>query len=147
MFNQDEATAEWRRQMSAGGINNPAVLDELEAHLREDVEWQARSGVDAQKAFEVAVRRLGQAGVIRGEFAKMRRQKATERLMIFVCGVLIGLIMLFSWFTFFYLGMNPAQQTLGLAGVALVLLYACTWRYLVRFLPVYRKGKDRKSVV
>ena len=100
MFNQDEATAEWRRQMSAGGVNNPAVLDELEAHLREDVERQARSGVGAQKAFEVAVRRLGQAGVIRGEFAKMSRQKAAERLMIFVCGVLIGFIMLFSGFTF-----------------------------------------------
>jgi hypothetical protein len=50
MFNLDHAISEWRRQMFAGGVKDSAVLDELESHLREDVERQTRSGVDAQKA-------------------------------------------------------------------------------------------------
>src|SRR5437773_2357662 len=35
MFDLDHAITEWRGQMTAGGMNNPA---ELEGHLRDDVE-------------------------------------------------------------------------------------------------------------
>jgi hypothetical protein len=70
MFNLDEAVADWRRQMAAGGIETTEVLDELESHLRDDVEQQVRSGMSTQQAFEAAVQRIGQANAIRSEFAK-----------------------------------------------------------------------------
>jgi hypothetical protein len=38
--------------MLAAGIRTPVPLDELENHLREDVEQQMRSGLSAQQAFE-----------------------------------------------------------------------------------------------
>jgi hypothetical protein len=56
MFDLNEKISEWRRQMLDAGINTPVPLDELENHLREDVERQIDSGSDPLKAFEIAVR-------------------------------------------------------------------------------------------
>jgi hypothetical protein len=58
--------------MLAAGIKTPAPLDELESHLRQDVEQQMQSGVDAPRAFEIAVARLGRADALKKEFAKAR---------------------------------------------------------------------------
>ena len=72
MFNLEQAIAEWRKRMAAGGINSSAVLDELESHLREDVE-QLQKGRTEQQAFEAAVLQIGQAGILKCEFAKNGR--------------------------------------------------------------------------
>ena len=40
MFNLEAAIADWRRQMLAAGIKAPVPLEELESHMREDVENQ-----------------------------------------------------------------------------------------------------------
>src|SRR5436309_14918739 len=70
MFNLDEAIADWRRRMFAAGMKNPGALDELESHLREEVERRMRSGMSAEQAFEIAVRCLGQPAALQNEFAK-----------------------------------------------------------------------------
>jgi hypothetical protein len=70
MFDLDQAISDWRRQMAAGGIKTPDVLEELESHLREDVDQQLRSGLSQQQAFEDAVQRLGQASVLKAEFSQ-----------------------------------------------------------------------------
>jgi leader peptidase (prepilin peptidase)/N-methyltransferase len=71
MFNLEQSIANWRRRMLAAGIKSPVPLEELEGHLREDVEQQMQSGLNAQQAFEVAVQRIGQAGALKREFAKV----------------------------------------------------------------------------
>jgi hypothetical protein len=71
MFDLDQAMAEWRRQMTAGGITSSHVLEELESHLRDDVEQQMRSGSTERQAFETAVRQIGTASVLEGEFDKV----------------------------------------------------------------------------
>ena len=70
MFDVDSAVAEWRRQLMADGIKSPEVLNELESHLREEVDQRMRSGLSEQKAFTAAVEQLGQADVLKREFAK-----------------------------------------------------------------------------
>jgi hypothetical protein len=70
MFNLNQALAAWRRQMAAGGIASADVLDELESHLRDDVDAQVRAGADAEKAFDAAVQRIGPAAALKKEFAK-----------------------------------------------------------------------------
>ncbi|HEX4265160.1 MAG TPA: hypothetical protein VH597_12540 [Verrucomicrobiae bacterium] len=50
VFNLDPAITEWRRKMAAGGIKSPAVVDELESHLHEDVEQQMRAGTSARES-------------------------------------------------------------------------------------------------
>ena len=72
MFDLEQSIAEWRRQMLADGVRAPVPLDELESHLRDDVENQMRAGLEAQQAFETSVRQIGQTGALRTEFAKAR---------------------------------------------------------------------------
>jgi hypothetical protein len=92
MFDLEGSIAEWRRQMLAAGIKSPVPLDELESHLREEIERQLKSVPDAQRAFVTAVQRIGQANVLGKEFEKVERT-LMKRIMIIVLGlfgILIG---------------------------------------------------------
>ena len=97
MFNLDHAITEWRMRMAAGGLNTPAVLDELESHLREDVE-QLKKGRTEQQAFEAAAMQIGQAGILKCEFAKL--DETWHVLQRKAMWVLIGAGFLTSWFYF-----------------------------------------------
>ena len=91
MRDLEELVANWRAQMVAGGIKSPQVLDELESHLRDDLEAQVRAGFTATRAFEIAVQRLGQAASLECEFEKVgESSKATERaksMMLTIAGI------------------------------------------------------------
>jgi hypothetical protein len=71
MFDLDGLIAEWRRQMVAGGIKDSTMLDELENHLREDVQQKVQSGLREPEAFATAVQQMGRAEVLKTEFAKV----------------------------------------------------------------------------
>jgi hypothetical protein len=70
MFHLEQSIADWRKQMLAAGIQTPVPLEELEIHLREEIERQIKSGLDEQVAFNSAVQKIGQAGLLRTEFKK-----------------------------------------------------------------------------
>jgi len=61
--------------MLATGIKSTEILDELESHLREEIEWQLRSGIDEALAFEVAARQIGQADLLKKEFARAGKKR------------------------------------------------------------------------
>ena len=97
----EKQIAEWRRQMLAAGIKTPVPLEELESHLREDVERQIQLGMSAQEAFDAAVERVGQASALKSEFekaggtkeARPRKQLWSGFAMtagLFVTGVSLG---------------------------------------------------------
>jgi hypothetical protein len=71
MFNLDQAIADWRRRMAAGGVKTPVPLEELETHLREDIGSLVSAGMPAARAFQLAVSRLGNPGPLRTEFDKL----------------------------------------------------------------------------
>src|SRR5262245_24230940 len=73
MFNLEQAIADWRRRMCLGGIKSGEVIDELESHLRDEIERQLRSGADEQHAYEAAVAAIGEVNALRVEFAKVKR--------------------------------------------------------------------------
>src|SRR5213082_2006696 len=75
MFDLNQAIVAWRRQMLAAGLKTSALLDELESHLREDVEQQIKAGLSAQQAFEAAVQHIGNANMLRKEFEKVAEMK------------------------------------------------------------------------
>jgi hypothetical protein len=70
MFNLEQSISEWRWQMLSAGVKNPDILDELESHLREDWERRVQSGESGEQAFEGAVQGVGQASLLKHEFAK-----------------------------------------------------------------------------
>src|SRR5713101_4834439 len=91
MFNLDESISEWRRQMLAAGIKTPVPLNELESHLRDDVEQQMRSGLGAQQAFEAAVQGIGQAAVLECEFDKVGGTKQAQERVKYAILTLAGI--------------------------------------------------------
>ena len=148
MFNLDQAIADWRRQMLAAGIKTPVPLDELESHLREDLEQQMQSGKNATEAFAAAIQRIGQAHALQFEFAKTGRRKAAfqGQLLGFVGFIFVGFIVWLSAFTFFKLEFSPGELTLASAAVVMSLLVAGGWGRLVRFLPVLPNQRKRTVI-
>jgi len=71
MFNLEEKISEWRQQMLAAGIKTPVPLEELESHLREEIEQQMKSGLNEQEIFNSAVQKIGQAIALKAEFKKV----------------------------------------------------------------------------
>jgi len=59
--------------MLAAGINSPVPLDELELHLREDIERDMKSGMNGREIFNLAVQKIGQAQELKTEFAKVNK--------------------------------------------------------------------------
>jgi hypothetical protein len=93
MFNLEQVITDWRWQMLAAGIKTPVPLEELEIHLREEIERQIKSEPNEQKAFEISVQRIGQPKMLDGEFKKCERtfMKRTVKIGAGVAGVLIGM--------------------------------------------------------
>jgi Sec-independent protein secretion pathway component TatC len=104
MFELEQAIAEWRRQMVASGVKTSELLNELEAHLRDDLEHGIGSGLSAELAFSAAVQRLGRAAALRGEFAK--EERARRRHFIYR-GLLFGIGAFWLGAAFCYFGMIP----------------------------------------
>ena len=71
MFDLEKSIADWRNQMLAAGIKTPVPLEELEIHLREDIEKQIQSGTNPQQAFESSVQQIGHADELEAEFKKI----------------------------------------------------------------------------
>jgi hypothetical protein len=67
-------------------------LEELENHLRDEIERQMKSGLSGQQAFEISVQQVGQPKTLNREFKKSERafMKRTLIILIGIFGVLFG---------------------------------------------------------
>lgn len=92
MFNLEQAIADWRKQMLAAGIKTPVPLEELEIHLREEIECKLKSGLDWQAAFEISIQQIGQPEALNCEFKNGERtfMKRTLIILIGIFAVLFG---------------------------------------------------------
>jgi hypothetical protein len=127
MFNLNQAVAAWRRQMAAAGITSAEALDELESHLRDDVEELVRAGADGEKAFDSAVRRIGPASALRKEFAKSVRPNVAWRRRLwrtfYYCSAAIAILAdLWALLSFELSASERAAGACAVAGLAWYLL-------------------------
>ena len=92
MFNLEQSIAEWRRQMLAAGIKTPVPLEELESHLRDEIEQRMKSGLPGQCAFEISVPQIGQPQALSHEFKKSERpfMKQTTKIIAGIVGLCAG---------------------------------------------------------
>ena len=134
MFNLEKSIAEWRRQMIAGGIKSPHVLDELESHLREDVEQRVRSGVPAHRAFEEAVHQIGNADALKLEFAKVTPPgpRLSFNFQRTACIATALFVVLVETWMLFENEATRAERLLGLAMVWVTAAYIGSFPYLNR---------------
>jgi hypothetical protein len=70
MFDLKQSIAAWREQMLAAGIQSPVPLEELETHLREEIQHQVDQGFSESEAFGRSVQGIGQPKAIKREFQK-----------------------------------------------------------------------------
>ncbi|HEY4416073.1 MAG TPA: permease prefix domain 1-containing protein [Verrucomicrobiae bacterium] len=71
MFHLESAIANWREQMLAAGVSSPVPLEELEIHLREEIERQRKAGLSTEQAFGIAVQNIGVPEAIQKEYKKL----------------------------------------------------------------------------
>jgi len=150
MLSLEDKIAEWRKRMAAGGVKAPAVLDELENHLREDMERQIRADKNVERAFETAVDRIGRSDLLKAEFAKVAEMKDGRlgKMIGIACCVFAGLYsMLLAPHLFTIHELSPAQRFMGLTAVALTFLSTVSWRFSYKYLPVIRNRRTRTIAV
>ena len=151
MFDLEQSIAEWRRQMLAAGIKTPVPLEELEIHLREEIEQQMQSGLSAQQAFGIAVKKIGHAPELKKEFKKVSAPMEMQKIIqlagvIFVAVALVCPLFLFLPFLLDQ-GLSLMAKTLGLAVYATtVATIVLSWRYNHKLLPVIRNQPLRRAV-
>jgi hypothetical protein len=96
MFNLESAITDWQKQMRDAGIKFPTPLEELEIHLREEMERQMKSGLSEQKAFEISVHEIGQPKILTSEFKKSERtfMNQTVKMSAGIIGSIAGMALM-----------------------------------------------------
>ena len=68
MFDLEKAITNWRRGLETGPLAEEAI-DELESHLRDEIDRRLREGQTESQALAAAVDRLGEIPALQREFA------------------------------------------------------------------------------
>jgi hypothetical protein len=127
MFDLEQSITDWRNQMLAAGIKTPVPLEELEIHLREEIEQQMRSGTEAQPVLEAAIQKIGRTDVLKNEFQKTNLPTVEEtRIKVIVGGVLtllVGFIMLWAAVVQSRDVGKMNYEAVGLSVLALILVF------------------------
>ena len=153
MFDLEQAISNWRTHMLVAGIKTPVPLDELENHLREEIERQTKSGLSETEAFKAAVQQIGAAQVIQNEFRKVEAIKEDRRwqLVQIMLVVFTGLFpILFASAGFSKHGvfweMTPGQRIAAVAAAAAFSLLAWSGRLSYRLFPVISTKRTRDAI-
>jgi len=83
MFDIEKAIVEWRRTLSQKGLVDAPTLNELESHLRDEIDQQLIRGLNLERSFQLAIGQIGSATSLNTEFKKvttMKTQKAEKIL-------------------------------------------------------------------
>ena len=75
MFDMEKQIESWRATVSGALGKRGDAIDELEGHLRDDLEKLAREGRSPEQAWEEAMKHLGTPEQLASEFDKTRSQK------------------------------------------------------------------------
>ena len=147
VFNLDRAIAEWRRRIRASGIAAHA-LDELESHLREDVERQTKSGIDSKHAFENAAQHIGSANAIAAEFKKvpaaaLKREQQVMRIYCLVFPIFYACV---GGYGLLNNDISFAERTLGFLAVALTCGFILGTTHCYKLLPTISNRGIRQGI-
>ncbi len=89
MFDLNEEILKWRNSLAQSEPLGGSDVDELESHLREQIECLASLNLSEEESLWIARRRLGSAGDLAGEFAKINKSAILKsRLFWMTAGAL-----------------------------------------------------------
>jgi hypothetical protein len=121
MSDVEKRIEQWRADLDGSELLGHADVNELESHLREEMQHLKTSGLSDEEAFLVARHRLGHTAALGEEFAKVHpHRRLAQRLYWMILGML-------SWFVVWPLGEHLTTAsgylayTVGLRGAPLTL--------------------------
>jgi hypothetical protein len=153
MFDLEQSIMEWRQQMLAAGIKTPVPLEELEIHLREEIERQMEAGLNEQASFISAVQKLGPAHSVQNEFMKVDKTRNALEWKLMEIGLTLATILvplLFGGIVLqrsSFIDMTAAEELSSLAALAAFSLLAWSGRLGHRFLPVIQNRRIRDAIL
>jgi hypothetical protein len=78
----EEQLAEWRRFVTNGAVLDSGEVEELEGHLRDQIDELRTAGLAADEAFLVAVKRMGSVDALSREYAREHRGRLWRQLVL-----------------------------------------------------------------
>ena len=119
MFELESQIRKWRGHLRSSGSLREQDLEELESHLRDNIDDLTARGITTEEAFLISIRRMGDTEALSDEFAKVttesiwrqllvpaldeasRRRQRTEIFLVIGLAILAGLLAkipaLFGW--------------------------------------------------
>ena len=82
MASLEQEIAEWRSFVGRGAAVDGHDVEELEAHLRDQIDELHAAGLDDEEAFLVAVKRMGRVDELSHEFAREHRGRLWKQLVL-----------------------------------------------------------------
>jgi len=93
MFQLESAIQNWRNGLQQNQTMLPEDLDELETHLRDQMDTLALSGLTAEETFWVASHRIGDNAAVAQEFAKVNTAAIWKhRAFWMIFGIFISML-------------------------------------------------------
>jgi hypothetical protein len=148
MFNLEKEIADWRSHMVQAGIERPEILDELESHLRSEIDRHLADGSDPQQAFKAAVQQIGNARNIKHEFERAEDCQPPElqKLLWMACIGFAALVSLVSTCVFLTSELGWTKTAFGLVAVSWTVCYLGSLPYLCSLLVRIRNQVLREAV-
>ena len=82
MSDLETSIGRWRRYLAGRSGLVDEDIEELESHLRDEIDALGKSGLAEDEAFLVAVKRLGNAEAMTREFSRVNRERLWRQLMM-----------------------------------------------------------------
>lgn len=79
-FDIEEKISNWKAYLNSQGSFLPDDLEELETHLRDEIEALRKSGLDGEEAYFIGIKRLGKTDSLSREFYKINAQSLWKHL-------------------------------------------------------------------
>ena len=79
MFDLENAIKKWRKELFRNEAFEDGYIEELETHLRDEIEGLSESGLDPKDAFEEAVSKIGSPERMGSEFYKTHSGRFSGR--------------------------------------------------------------------
>jgi len=134
-FDLNEAIRLWQKNLGASPAFKADNLEELASHLRASVQRLQSNGLSEEEGFLIALRRIGERGLLEREYAKVNSSGAWATAALWmVMGVFLfdigGVVSGAMAFPFFLKGRQPgpnyflwANQALQYGWTALLILF------------------------
>lgn len=147
MYDLNEQISKWRAGLAQSQTLGKADIDELESHLREEIESLKTLKLSDEEALLVAAHRLGSPARLSNEFAKVNRSSAFRHRLFWIIVGIVGYIAVpfligvasKGWVVF---GVSSGLEGNGLVLVNIVsqVLLSCIIAFL--FYQVYKMNLD-----